>query len=981
MSSQYQFVNVNAFVPNSTSGWSAVSNITKASQSGNSFTLTDASGKQVIITILSPTAFRVRFNATSPNYSKEASYAVVNRTLGDVTATLATDTHSYTISTGVMDVSIRRQPFMLSVYRGSGPNRQLIHTDVDPSAHGGPKGLLYSEGQAVASIKEMAPGAFYFGLGEKAGQHTNKEGYSYTFFNYDNFTYETGPLPQGQGGGPLNPTEPVYCSIPFLIATNPNPQGSYSGRPYSYGLFLDNPSQSYFNLGSNTPTIYPSFPMDGLYYFGALYGDLDYYFMLGDDVPSVINQYTTLTGRPPLPPKYALGYHQGGYGYFDKDHVMKVANAYRDANIPCDGLHIDVDFQDNYRTFTVSNQKFPNARQMFADLANIGFKCSTNITAIITCNPQDENGNTGTPYPARDTGIANDVFIYNSRAGEGESDERFVGLESYGDNDGSNPYNAYPPLSQAKPGGPPVPLQSAAYYPNLGSPEVAKWWGKQYDYLFGLGLQMVWQDMTCPAIADDVTPPDGDQLDYNHLKSANDDFEKTMPLDLMLIGPDGETYQPNAEIHNGYALTLSRATYEGINQLRPSQRNFIIARGGYAGIQRYAALWTGDSASTWDFLRINIPEVLNLGLSGVPMSGCDIGGFANSTDGSESPQGGVNNQGQVVGGVTDAELLVRWMNLGAFLPWYRNHYDGYTKQYQEPYRYPGDVAAQCRKQIEIRYQMMQIFYDAMYQATQTGLPICRALFLNFPNDLNLYQHPLQQYQDPYEPWVDTEFFVGDNVLVAPIVIKGNPYRSIYLPQGSDWYAFQNNTAPLPAAVKGGTCIGQTTMTTPYYAPPGEVPIYIRAGAILPMRQIEQYVGQLPQNPLTINAYPGPDRSYTLYLDDGISTDATASKKAYRLTTISQTTSGNTRSVRVQRTYDGYTPPETFYYVGVLATTSPTGVTAGGSPLPRVTGSSDGDAANKLAASKVNAFYYNESLRTTFVKIFDTSADITVKASF
>ena len=957
----YDFVNVDAFVPNSLSGWSALGNITAVKQSGNTFTLSDDSGLTLLVAVLSPTAFRVRFNPTATDYSKDASYAVVNQDLGAVTAQLTTNTSSLlVISTGALEVHIARQPFALSVYRVTDQGTQLIHQDANVSENGGQKGVLYVKGQpAIASIKVAPKNAYYFGLGEKAGSSMVKNGFSFTFFNYDNFTYVSGPLPDFEQQGPLNPSETLYCSIPFLIETNPSPQDDYVGNPYSYGLFFDNPSQSYVNIGANVPTAYPSFGMDGLYYFGALYGDLNYYFLAGDDVPAVVDQYTRLTGRSPLPPKYALGYHQGGYGYYDSAHVMAVANAYRDAQIPCDGLHIDVDFQDNYRTFTASPQKFQNVDRMFSNLADMGFKCSTNITSLITSNPQDETGSTTTPYPARDSGLQQGCFIYNTRAEGGESTQLFIGQEQYGENDGSNPYN-YPPLPNAQ-SGQKVPLQASGYYPDLGDPKVADWWGQQYAYLFSVGLQMVWQDMTCPAIAADMTPPDGQDVPYNQLRPVPDDHEKSVPLDLMLVGPDGETYQPNVEIHNGYALTLSRATYEGINKLRPDVRNFIIARGGYAGLHRYAALWTGDSASSWEFLQINIPEVLNLGLSGVPLSGCDIGGFANGTG--SSAQGGVVN-GLVQGGITDPELFVRWMNLGAFLPWYRNHYDGYTKQYQEPYNYPDPVPAQCRKYIELRYQLMQVIYDAMYQATQTGLPLCRPLFLNFPDDSSVYSY------------LNDQFFLGDSLLVAPIVNQGQTSRNIYLPRGSDWYAFQNNEAPLADAVAGGTLIGQTGGTTPYYAPVGVVPLYIQAGALLPMRQLEQYVGQLAQNPLTINAYPGPDRAYTLYLDDGVSTAATA-KQSYRLTHINQTTSGSTRSVRVQRTYDHYTPPEPFYYIGVLATTPPTGVTAGGSSLPQMTGSTDPDAANALAASTVNAFYYNHSLQTTFVKIFDTSADITV----
>lgn len=304
--------------------------------------------------------------------------------------------------------------------------------------------------------------------------------------------------------------------------------------------------------------------------------------------------------------------------------------------------------------------------------------------------------------------------------------------------------------------------------------------GQQYSHLLNdLGLDMIWQDMTCPAI------------DANLVGNL-----KTFPQDLLMAqestdanGDVTVNHLPNAKLHNSYVLNLLKATWEGINQLRPAKRNFIIARGGYAGMQRYAALWTGDSASTWDFLRINIPEVLNLGLAGVPISGCDIGGFAKLiVDGIDTAfpdsfiSGTPFSSASVVGGITNYELLTRWMQIGSFLPWYRNHYDGYNKQFQEPYAYGEPVPTNCRKYIELRYRMMQVYYDSMYQWTQTGMPIARALFLNDPADPQVYGN------------LNDQFYVGRDFLVAPMVDPHDslnppttPARSVYLPAGSSWY--------------------------------------------------------------------------------------------------------------------------------------------------------------------------------------------------
>ena len=312
------------------------------------------------------------------------------------------------------------------------------------------------------------------------------------------------------------------------------------------------------------------------------------------------------------------------------------------------------------------------------------------------------------------------------------------------------------------------------------------------------------------------------------------------------------------------------------------------------------------------------------------------------------------------------------MQLGSFLPWYRNHYDGYNKQFQEPYAYGEPVPTNCRHYVELRYRMMQVYYDAMYHWTQTGLPIARALFLNDPADPGVYAN------------LNDQFFVGGDFLVAPVVNPfvsltppQSPGRSVYLPAGSNWYQFMDNTQPITGAITGGQSIGIP-------APLSMVPIYVRAGAILPFCELEQWVGQLPANPLTFNCYPGPDRAtdsqaYQLYQDDGTTTQA-ATAGAYRLSRIYQQTlqSGGSvaRQVRVARVHDNYTPPAPFYYVAILGSiTSPVHVQRDGATLTNV-----GDSVS-LGKSPVDAWYWNSSIQIAFAKIFDNRPDTTVKFSY
>lgn len=954
--SSFQYVRPDNFNPNSPTGWTQFGAVTSClyDKADNIFTLTgtpatEGSPAPVLkIYLLGPYAFRVRFN-TQNDYSMDGSFAVVSKNLGAFTPNvIQNDNVKLSVDLGGIRLDVPFSSFQVQVYMGG----ELISTDTA-------QGLVYvsgGKGSAVADFKNYPANAYYFGAGEKGGSDLILNEGSLTFFNYDNFKYsgsayqffgDHSVVPGDTTPGPLNWMEPLYNSIPFLIEDNPNPldaNGVPTGKPYSYGILFDNESQSYFNFGASSNY---AGNMYGKYYFGALYGEIDYYFMAGVDTPAVLKQYTTLVGAPALPPMWALGYHQGAYGYYDQDKVLTAINAYRANGIPIDGVHIDVDFQNNYRTFTASPMKFPNGgADCFAALAKLGVKASTNITGIVTSQPLDESGQPS-QYSVLNDGLAMKAFVMNVRAEDNPAPANplpFVTNENYGSNLGSNPFPS-PPFP---PGQFPTPLGTYGHYADLGQLAVREWWGMLYKPLLDAGLEMVWQDMTDPATSTSIS----DSMPW-----------KTLALNLMMFDPTSDGLVPHAWIHNVFALNLISATYEGLVALRSAsgvdKRPFIIARGGYAGVQRYAATWTGDSASSWQFLSILIPEILNFGLSGQPLSGADVGGFAAESDAPPVVQGG-----SAVGNITDPELLTRWTTMSAFFGWFRNHYDGYDKEYQEPFNYSEPVPSNCRKYIEIRYRLLQLFYDSLYEATQTGMPICRPLFLTDRSDPNVYQH------------LDDQFMVGADLLVAPVVTQGRTSRDVYLPATSSWYAYQDNVAPLVGPSPGGQTIS-------WYVPLNIVPLYVRAGAIIPHRELEQYVGQLPQNPLTFDIYPGPDSVHELYLDDGIASQATTANR-YRLTDLSQSQQiarFRVQTLRVRRTHDTFTPKEPFYYVAMLATPAPVSVAVDGRALPVIQAATPEASAAQLAGSTVNAAYYNPNLQTTFAKVFDVSADTQIVGTF
>jgi alpha-glucosidase len=254
----------------------------------------------------------------------------------------------------------------------------------------------------------------------------------------------------------------------------------------------------------------------------------------------------------------------------------------------------------------------------------------------------------------------------------------------------------------------------------------------------------------------------------------------------------------------------------------------------------------------------------------------------------------------------------------------------------------------------------------MYEWTQSGMPICRPLFLNDGADVRAFDY------------VNDQFFVGRDLLIAPIVPSlddsgraENAQRDVYLPANGPWYAFKDNAAPLDPPVPGGTLLSGATA---WRATLDQVPMYVRAGAIIPMwRDVGQFVGDNTGGNLVYTIYPGPDRAHTSYLDDGDTPDAIASQ-AYRLTEVGQQTIGNSRRVRVHRLVDNYTPSEREYLLAILQTNRPLTVSINGAALP------DAGSRANLDGAQAHAFYWDSNTAVTWVKVMDQLADVVIEVS-
>ena len=295
----------------------------------------------------------------------------------------------------------------------------------------------------------------------------------------------------------------------------------------------------------------------------------------------------------------------------------------------------------------------------------------------------------------------------------------------------------------------------------------------------------------------------------------------------------------------------NRMYWDGPQIDRPNERPYSLHRNGYAGMQRYGSfLWSGDVYSTWETLKTQVPIGINCGLTGLPYWGTDIGGFVPTKD-------------------FTSELYLRWFQFGAFCPLFRCH--GRTWKLRLPWGWnmgdPGPVEVRsydgaatpdasqlhdervepiCRKYLELRYRMLPYLYSAVRECALTGMPIMRSLWLHYPDDALAAAR-------------GDEYLWGRDILVAPITERGADTRLLYLPRGS-WYDFWTGDA-----IEGGREIKrQVDLET--------IPLYVRAGTILPMGPVKQYTGEKSDQPLNVSVYPGADGEFSLYEDDGKSFD-------------------------------------------------------------------------------------------------------------
>jgi alpha-glucosidase len=347
----------------------------------------------------------------------------------------------------------------------------------------------------------------------------------------------------------------------------------------------------------------------------------------------------------------------------------------------------------------------------------------------------------------------------------------------------------------------------AACLPDFINVEVRNWWGKKLDFLLSRGVAGIWNDMNEPALFGNQRP------------LAAGALELPDERDQLFIQRDANGQVGHFEVRNVYGQQMARATHAAMRKTRPDERLFALTRSAYAGIQRYSAVWLGDNTSWFEHLRASIPMLLNVSLSGVTFCGVDIGGF---------------------GGSTDAELLVRWYQLGIFYPFCRNHC-ALNGRPQEPWSFGPEVEKAIRRLLEVRYQLLPYFERLFVEHRQSGAPLMRPMAWHYPSD-------------PIARQLDDQFMFGRDILVAPILQRGKGRRPVYLPVGR-WFRFDGGPA-----LRGGRF-----HDTEYEW--DSIPAFVREGTILPMASTVMHTGQLETSSITFRCF-GSQANGRYWQDNG-----------------------------------------------------------------------------------------------------------------
>jgi alpha-glucosidase (family GH31 glycosyl hydrolase) len=678
-----------------------------------------AGASEFRLTFYAVDVLRVDF-LPSPLSALDSSFVVIRAPAHDLSLSVRDTDSMLVITSSQIQVQCRKHPLRFSFADSSG--RILLKEPAEG-------GMAADHAERRLRFCLNANEHFY-GTGER-GTRLDKRGLAFESYNT-------------QVGGYSTPLATMNLNVPFLASSR------------GYALYVDNVFRGRYDLGASDT---------GKFSYTATGGELSWYLLAAPTIPEQVNRYTWLTGRQPLPPRWAFGYIQSKNRYHDEAEARSIVRTLREKQIPCDGLVLDLAWFVHMGDVSWDTTRWPRHDAMISEFLAQGIKTIL-ITEPYIVQPSHNFGEAESHgYLAKDS--AGHIFLLDKWWSCGGCTASLL---------------------------------------DLTNPEVQRWWWEKHSGAFSSNVAGIWTDLGEPERHPEEM--------VHHLGSAS-------------------------KIHNIFNLLWARTIFDGFKQMRPGERVVNLTRSGFAGIQRYGVLpWSGDVARSFGGLEVQMPMMLNMGLSGLAYHNSDIGGYARMP--------------------TTPELYVRWMQYGVFCPITRAHGAGETVHGSptEPWQFGAQAETICRDYLRLRYRLLPYIYTLAYRNYESGLPLARPLFFLDPGDTTLFNE-------------SSSYLWGESFLVSPIVGPGQTTKSVYLPRGT-WVNFWTDEV-----VQGGRHIVVHT-------PLERMPLFVRAGSIIPMAPAMNYSDERPLDTLTLCVYPADtgEAIFSLYEDDGKSLEYQEGKHSF-----------------------------------------------------------------------------------------------------
>lgn len=629
----------------------------------------------------------------------------------------------------------------------------------------------------------------------------------------------------------------------FARDTTPNGDGNNLYGTQTFFLCLEGASGLSFGvflMNSNAMEVALQ-PAPAITY-RTIGGILDFYVFLGNTPEQVVQEYLELIGRPVLPPYWALGFQLSRYDYGTLNNLKEVVERNRAAQLPYDVQHADIDYMDARKDFTYNPVEFKGFPDFAKDLHNNGQKLIIIVDPAISINSSSSN-----PYGPYDRGLDMKIWINAS--------------------DGVTPL-----IGEVWPG--------KTVFPDYTNPQCAVWWANEFKLFHNqVEFDGIWIDMNelSNFVDGSLSGCSTSNLNYPPFIPRILDgylFCKTLCMDA--VQHWGKQY----DVHNLYGYSMAIATAEAVKTVFPNKRSFIITRSTFAGSGKFAAHWLGDNAATWNDLRWSIPGMLEFNLFGIPMVGADICGFA-----LDAPE----------------ELCRRWMQLGAFYPFARNH-NGQGFKAQDPASFGANslLLNSSRHYLTIRYTLLPYLYTLLYRAHRSGDTVARPLLHEFYGDSNTWD-------------VHKQFLWGPGLLITPVLDEGAEKVMAYVPDAV-WYDYET-----------GSRLRWRKQKVEMQLPGDKIGLHLRGGYIFPIQQPATTTVASRRNPLglIIALDDNKEAKGELFWDDGETKD-TVANNVYLLCEFSVTQ--NRLDVKILRST--YKDPNNLIFkeIKILGTQKPNNIT-------------------------------------------------------